>query len=184
MPWFFPEHVSQYVNIFYLCLISDSYMNKIYGVIFLGSTTAFSAMVSAAIIFLQTSCIIPQAILYRGRDRVLPERHFSLGKYGAVVNTLAVAWVIFLNVLYCFPTALPVSPQNMSYVSVVCSGLVGFVIVLWFTTKRKTFTGLIIDYQLLNERRMAAIHADIVITESETTDSSFQPQSTTKANDI
>ena len=119
-------------------------------------------MVSAAIVFQQTSCIIPQAILlYRGRDRVLPERHFSLGKFGAAINATAVAWVIFLDVLYCFPTAMPVTPQNMSFVSVVSVGLVGFVFLLWVTTKRKVFKGPQIDYELLKVRRMAAIHSDL-----------------------
>jgi choline transport protein len=139
------------------CPFADT-VSQIYGVIFLGSTTAFSAMVSAAIIFQQTSCIIPQAIiLYRGRDKVLPERYFNLGKYGPFINGLAVAWVIFLDILYCFPTAMPVTPQNMSYVSVVSTGLVAFVIVLWFATKRGSFKGPRIDYDLLNARRHAAI---------------------------
>ena len=139
---------------------SRSNIEKAYGAIFLGSTTAFSAMVSAAIVFQQTSCIIPQAILlYRGRERVLPERHFSLGKFGVAINATAVTWVIFLDILYCFPTAVPVTPQNMSFVSVVSAGLVGFVFALWFTTKRKVFQGPQIDYELLKARRIAAIHS-------------------------
>jgi choline transport protein len=118
-------------------------------------------MVSAAIIFQQTSCIIPQAILlYRGRDKVLPERYFNLGRLGAPINAIAVAWVIFLDILYCFPTAMPVTPQNMSYVSVVSVGLVGFVIALWFATKRGTFKGPHIDLDLLNARRHAAIEGE------------------------
>ena len=125
-------------------------------------------MVSAAIIFLQSSCVIPQAILlYRGRDRVLPQRHFTLGKFGVAVNATSVAWVFFLNVLYCLPTFRPVTPQNMSYVSVVCVGLLGFVIGLWFTTKRGTFQGPKIDYNLLNERRLAALQGDMVGVEVE-----------------
>lgn len=119
-------------------------------------------MVSAAIVFQQTSCIIPQGILlYRGRDLVLPERQFSLGKFGAAINATAVAWVTFLDILYCFPTAMPVTPQNMSFVSVVSVGLVGFVFLLWITTKRKVFKGPQIDYELLKARRMAAIHSDL-----------------------
>jgi choline transport protein len=118
-------------------------------------------MVSAAIIFQQTSCIIPQAILlYRGRDKVLPERYFNLGKLGAPINAIAVAWVVFLDVLYCFPTAMPVTPQNMSYVSVVSVGLIGFVLTLWFTTKRGVFKGPHIDFELLSQRRHAAIEGD------------------------
>lgn len=119
-------------------------------------------MVSAAIIFLQTTCVIPQAIvLYRGRDRVLPQRYFNLGKFGAPINAISVAWVVFLDILYCFPTSLPVTPQNMSYVSVVCSGLMVFVIILWFTTKRGVFKGPKVDLDLLNERRLAAINNGI-----------------------
>ena len=145
-------------------MLTDS--DQLYGLIFIGSSTAFSAMISAAIVFLQTSCVIPQAILlYRGRDRVLPERYFNLGKLGPVINATAVAWVVFLNVLYCIPTAVPVTPQNMSYVSVVTVGLVSFVVILWFTTKRGVFKGPRIDYELLRERREAAIHVGVEFVE-------------------
>jgi choline transport protein len=135
---------------------------KLYGLIFLGSTTAFSAMVSAAIIFLQTSCVIPQAILlYRGRDKVLPIRYFSLGKFGWIVNVTAVTWVVFLDIIYCFPTVRPVTSVNLNYVSVVCAGLVMFVIGLWFTCKRGKFTEPKINMEELIERRMAALNGEV-----------------------
>jgi choline transport protein len=128
-------------------------------------------MVSAAIVFQQTSCVIPQAILlYRGRDKVLPERQFSLGKFGVFINATAVAWVIFLDILYCFPTAMPVTPQNMSFVSVVSVGLLLFVVLLWYTTKRKVFKGPHIDYELLKERRMEAIRSDLTHSDLEGVD--------------
>jgi choline transport protein len=88
---------------------------------------------------------------------VLPERWFNLGKFGPFINGLAVTWVVFLDILYCFPTTMPVTPQNMSYVSVVSVGLVTFVIVLWFTTKKGVFKGPQIDHDLLKARRHAAI---------------------------
>jgi choline transport protein len=136
---------------------------QLYGLIFLSSSTAFSAMGGAAIIFLQTSCIIPQAVLlYRGRDKVLPERCFSLGRYGAVVNATAIAWALFLDVVYCFPTTMPVIIGNMNYVSVVAMGLAVFVIGLWFTSKKGKFTGPKINMAQLNERRLAAIHGGMV----------------------
>jgi choline transport protein len=124
-------------------------------------------MVNAPIIFLQTSCIIPQAILlYRGRDRVLPKWYFSHGRYGFATNAVAVAWVCFLNILYW-----PITSQHMSYVSVMCTGLVGFVLVLWFTSKRKTFRGPKVGYELLEERRIAAMHDGVIVTEGEARDS-------------
>lgn len=118
-------------------------------------------MVNAAIVFQQTSCIIPQAIvLLRGRNKVLPDRYFNLGIFGAPINAIAVVWVLFLDVLYCFPTSMPVTPQNMSYVSVVTVGLISFVIVLWFLNKRNTFNGPNVDYNLLNMRRMANLRGE------------------------
>jgi choline transport protein len=93
---------------------------------------------------------------------VLPKRFFDLGRLGLPINITAVAWVVFLDILYCFPTTLPATPQNMSYVSVVAAALVAFVIGLWFTTKRGTFTGPRVDMELLNERRDAAIRAESI----------------------
>ncbi|KAL7783094.1 amino acid transporter [Trichoderma ceciliae] len=132
---------------------------SLYGLIFLGSTTAFSAMVNATIMFTQTSCVIPQAILlYRGREKVLPKRYFNLGKVGPVVNAVSVSWTFFLDVLICFPTFMPVTSENMNYVSVVYVGLTLLVLLLWFTTKRGTFTGPQVDIQMMNERRLAALN--------------------------
>jgi choline transport protein len=52
---------------------------------------------------------------------------------------------------------MPVTPQKMSYVSVVSVGLVTFVTILWFSTKKGKFRGPKIDMDLLNARRHAAI---------------------------
>lgn len=121
-------------------------------------------MVGAAIIFLQTSCIIPQAILlYRGRDKVLPVRYFSLGKFGSAINATAVIWVVFLDIIYCFPTFMPVTKVNMNYVSVVVTGLVSFVIGLWFSSKKGKFTGPKVNMAQLTERRMAALKGGVMI---------------------
>ncbi|KAJ5999723.1 hypothetical protein N7481_000132 [Penicillium waksmanii] len=115
---------------------------SLYGLIFLGSSTAFSAMVGAAVIFLQTSCALPQAILlWRGRDNVLPERPFSLGRFGPVVNFLAVAWVIFLDVISCIPTELPVTKENMNYISVVSIGLTSIVLLIYVFSKKGKYLG-------------------------------------------
>jgi len=131
--------------------------------IFLGSTTAFIAMVNAAVVFLQSSCAIPQAILlYRGRDKVLPERFFSPGKYGAAINATAVLWVFLLDVLYCMPSLMPVNPNNMNYVSVVSVGLVGFVISLWFVSKQKTFKGPQVDFAEIKRRREQALYGTAI----------------------
>ena len=116
-------------------------------------------MIGGCIIFLQTSCVIPQAILlYRGRDKVLPPRYFSLGRYGAAINAGAIAWVLFLDVVYFLPTVRPVTKSNMNYISVVTVGLSAFIIVLWFSSKRRTFTGPRINMEEIRRRREQALH--------------------------
>ena len=158
----------------------------LYGLIFLGSTTAFSAMVGAAIIFLQTSCIIPQGILlYRGRDTVLPKRYFNLGKWGATTNAIAVLWVVFLDVIYCLPTALPVTKENMNYISVVSVGLIAFVLGLWLTSKRSSFKGPTVDLEQIRRRREDALHGSVLhgIDERSTSSPEIGPQSAGAKND-
>lgn len=132
---------------------------QLYGLIFLGSTNAFSAMVSAAIIFLQTACVMPQAILlFRGRDQ-LPGRFFDLGAFGPFVNATAVAWVAFVDILACFPTILPVTLQNMNYISIVALGLVSMVILFWFTTMKRQFKGPSVNFELMEARRQEGLHS-------------------------
>lgn len=118
-------------------------------------------MINACIIFLQTSCVIPQGILlWRGRDKVLPKRYFSLGRWGVFVNAGAVAWVVFMDIVYCFPTLMPVTKENMSYVSVVAVGFLTFIIVLWFVSKRGKFKGPKVNLQELHRRREMALYGD------------------------
>ena len=98
-------------------------------------------MVGASVIFLQTACAFPQAILlFRGRQ-ILPERPFSLGRFGYAVNLISVLWVVLLDTLCCFPTVMPVNEQNMNYVSVVSVGLAGAVVGLYVCVKRGTYRG-------------------------------------------
>ncbi|OQE26718.1 hypothetical protein PENSTE_c005G03148 [Penicillium steckii] len=123
-----------------LCL--SGIVISLYGLIFLGSSTAFSAMVGAAVIFLQTSCALPQAILlFRGRDNVLPERPFTLGRLGPIINFLAVAWVVFLDVLCCIPTEMPVTKENMNYISVVSVGLTSIILLIYVFCKKGKYLG-------------------------------------------
>lgn len=100
-------------------------------------------MISVSNIFLQTSCIVPQAILlYRGRSKVLPPRYFALGKYsGPLINITAILWVIFLDIVYFMPFVRPITPTNMNYASVVAVGLMTFIFGLWFFVKKETFKG-------------------------------------------
>ncbi|KAI1623129.1 putative amino acid permease [Exophiala viscosa] len=124
--------------------IASSIAVGIYGVIYVGSTNAFNSFISMSILSLNVTYAIPQGIvLWRGRDKVLPStRQFNLGKIiGPFCNIFCVLWVSLYTVLFCLPTFLPAEASDMNYVSVVVAGCALIIVVMWFTGKRKTFTG-------------------------------------------
>ncbi|GKZ19029.1 hypothetical protein AbraIFM66951_010290 [Aspergillus brasiliensis] len=119
----------------------------VYGLIYIGSATAFNSFISMVIIALNICYVIPQGIvLLRGRDAVLPRRAFTLGKYfGAFCNGFAVLWVTVMLVFFCFPLKIPTTVKEMNYVSVVLVGFVALIAIGWWGGKRKTFSGPEID---------------------------------------
>lgn len=117
-------------------------------------------MISALILFLQTSCAIPQAILlFRGRSKTLPPRYFRIPEpWGYITNAVAVAWVLFTDFLACIPVSYPVTLQNMKWVSVVTAGLLSlFTLLLWALDKRATFRGRKVDIELMRVGREEAL---------------------------
>ena len=115
----------------------------LYGLIYIGSATAFNSFVATAILSLNITYTIPQFIaLVRGRAKVLPKRQFDLGVFGAVCNAFATLWVSLYAVLFCFPIFLPVTADTMNYVSVVMAGTFLFIAAMWWLAgKRHVFTG-------------------------------------------
>jgi choline transport protein len=124
----------------------------VYGAIYVGSTTAFNSFVSLAILGLNVSYTVPQAIvLLRGRKNVLPKRPFDLGPIlGPFCNAFSIAWVAVYTVLFCFPVFLPVTLNSMNYLSVVVAGVCLFILILWWGGKRKTFVGPTINLEIFD----------------------------------
>ncbi|KAI9039060.1 uncharacterized protein KD926_010045 [Aspergillus affinis] len=135
------------------------------------STNAFSAMVGAAVIFLQTSCALPQLIvLWRGRDATLPVRPFSLGRFGVAFNFLAVAWVAFLDVLCFPPTEMPATKENMNYISVVSVGLTSIVAVLYWASKRGKYLGPRMPREVFQVSEGQGVQDELELDEGRTVD--------------
>ncbi|KAJ5927793.1 amino acid permease [Penicillium verhagenii] len=116
---------------------------SIYGLIYIGSTTAFNSFISMSIMSLNITYVVPQAIaVYRGRDRVLPERPFRLGRcVGTFCNWFSTLWVAFISLMFCFPATNPTTVGSMNYVSVVLVGISVVILALWYGGKRKIFVG-------------------------------------------
>ncbi|KAF2466342.1 amino acid permease, partial [Lindgomyces ingoldianus] len=114
----------------------------IFGCIFLGSSSAFNAIISASVVALGVSYAIPVAInCLQGRKK-LPPRAFVLpNAFAWFANLLGIAYVIVTTVLFVFPPELPVTASNMNYCIVAFAIILIISTVQWFVDGRKNFTG-------------------------------------------
>lgn len=112
------------------------------GLIYLGSTSAFTAFVSVGVIALAVSYAIPIGISVWHRRREVSTARWNCGPViGPIVNGVALCWIAFEVVLFSMPTALPVTEVTMNYASVV---FVGFLVIsaVWYAIHaRKAYKG-------------------------------------------
>jgi choline transport protein len=96
-------------------LILAASLTILFGLILIGSSSAFNALISASVVALGVSYAIPIAInVCRGR-KMLPPRAFALpNAVGWVANLIGLAYTTVTTVLFLFPPELPVTTSNMS----------------------------------------------------------------------
>lgn len=121
----------------------------VYGLLYIASTAAYNSILTTAVLALNITYCVPQAVcVIHGRSR-LPKRYLNLGKYGYVCNIFAPCWVTIIGVFFCFPGELPTAAGSMNYTSVVLVVLLIIISALWFV-QRHTFEGPKVDLDLLN----------------------------------
>lgn len=101
-------------------------LQMLLGFIYLGNTTAFNAFLSMAIIGMYTSYALPIVAMLFARPRLVAADGFGpfkLGKIaGPILNVISLVWITVVVVFSTFPSAMPVTAQNMNYSIVVMSG--------------------------------------------------------------
>jgi choline transport protein len=102
-------------------LILSAGLTILFGLILIGSSSAFNALISASVVALGVSYAIPIAInVCRGR-KMLPPRAFALPEpLGWAANLLGLAYTIVTTILFLFPPELPVTSTNMSMYTALC----------------------------------------------------------------
>ena len=132
----------------------------IFGCIFLGSSSAFNAIVSASVVALGLSYGIPVAInVLRGRRMLPATRAFILPEWFAwFANLLGIAYVILTTVLFVFPPDLPVTGSNMNYCIVAFGIVIIISMIQWFVDGRKNFTGPKVE---LDEQVLTAVDSPV-----------------------
>ncbi|KAK8214627.1 putative choline transporter Hnm1 [Phyllosticta capitalensis] len=113
------------------------------GCIYLGSSTAFNAMLGSAVTINNMAYLIPITTnILQGR-RALVRGKFHMGSApGLVVNGVTVAWLVFAIVFFSFPYYQPVTAENMNYTCVCVGGIAIIALVWWFVDGRRFADGM------------------------------------------
>lgn len=109
------------------------------GCLYLASYTGFNSMVAGTVTFLLLSYAIPVVcLLLKGRDNIKPGP-FWLGKLGLVANIITLLWALFALIFFSFPFTMPVTKDNMNYMSVVIVGYCVWCVAYWLLRGRREF---------------------------------------------
>jgi amino acid transporter len=119
-------------------------LEMLLGLIYLGNSTAFNAILSMSILGMYASYLLPIVyMLVYGRKNLEQNKYgpFRLGGFGPAVNMIAIGWLILASVFSTFPSVQPVTEQNMNYSSVVMSGWLVFGAAFFFFFGRRSYVG-------------------------------------------
>lgn len=106
----------------------------------LWSSVVYSAVTSIGVIGLFISYVIPALLKLLYPSRFVPGP-WNLGRYSKPIGVLAVAWVVFICILFSLPVVRPVTASNFNYTPVVL-GAVLAILVPWYLIKvRHRFKG-------------------------------------------
>ncbi|CAH0021633.1 unnamed protein product [Clonostachys rhizophaga] len=123
------------------------------GLIYLGSTTAFNAIISMAIIGMYLSYLIPivYMLLYGRRQNISQiSRYMKLPNWlGICLNIASIVWMVVAIIFSTFPILMPVTSTNMNYSIVVMAGWLFFGAVYYFIWGRKKFEAPMSDASVI-----------------------------------
>jgi len=137
-------HIDERINVPKRMVVLVTILQMLLGFIYLGSSTAFNAVLSMAILGVYASYLLPivYMLLYGRRPGEHVFGPFRLGKLGGkIINVVAMVWLIFAMVFSTFPSYQPVTPANMNYSVVVLGGWIFFGAMYFFFFGRKTYSG-------------------------------------------
>ena len=122
-------------------LLLNTVIAALLGLINLGSTAAFFAIISLQTLGLYMSYAIPLLfiLIRRLEGRAPPPGPWNLGKWSIPVNIVGLAFAIFIIIWLPFPSARPVTAANMNYAGPIIIAIFIIALVDWFISGRKRF---------------------------------------------
>ncbi|WP_086667775.1 amino acid permease [Lentzea kentuckyensis] len=110
------------------------------GLPYLWNATAYAAVTSIAVIGLYIAYVLPTLLrLLQGEN--FQRGPWHLGKWSKPIGVVAVAWVVFITVLFMLPQASPVTAKTFNYTPIAVLVVLGFAGVWWLASARKWFKG-------------------------------------------
>lgn len=132
------------------------------------SESAFSAFLGASVISLALANGIPILCLMLNKRRKIKGAAFRLRKFGWIVNSLSVFWVMILFVILCLPPVIKnLTWGNMNYAIAVVLGFVSFASVGYRIWGFESFHGPQIDteyFELNNLETVGLFNTDDTFT--------------------
>lgn len=125
-------------------VVLTSVLLGLLGLINIGSTSAFNAVVSLAVFGLEVSYLVPICFLLYRRvmcAQSLTPGPWSMGRYGAWVNVLSICFLAFTCIFLLFPPYQPVTVENMNYASLVFGGVCIFSGAYWLFQGHRVYEG-------------------------------------------
>ncbi|RKL42667.1 hypothetical protein BFJ72_g5046 [Fusarium proliferatum] len=133
-------------------IVVVSFLLMLLSLINIGSTTAFNAILSLAVVSLQASYLLPIILLIWRRlfrPDTLRWGPWRLGKAGLPINIIAVIYLMYTCIFLLFPPYQPITPVNMNYAPVVLGGALVFGCIYWPLRVSKRYVGPLTDAEVL-----------------------------------
>ncbi|RKP23475.1 amino acid transporter [Syncephalis pseudoplumigaleata] len=111
------------------------------GLLYLGNSTAFTAITSLTAIGLYISYGLPIFCRICRPSSTFERGPFHLGRASYPIGVVACLWITFITVLFVLPSANPVTAENMNYALAVTGAVVIGVGGWWAIRARHWFTG-------------------------------------------
>jgi hypothetical protein len=102
------------------------------------SLTAYFAVTAINVIGITPAYAIPVYLRLRAGDNFVPGP-WSLGRWSKPIGWTAVAWVVFVTVLFCLPQVSPVTVNSFNYASVALVAVLLLATALWLTRGRRSY---------------------------------------------
>lgn len=144
----FWSHVDKRLKIPVRMVLLVFFLQLLLGLIYLGSTTAFNAVLSMAILGMYLSYALPIVYMLfcgRGTNRVEAAPFRMSRGVGIATNVVALVWLVVAMFFSTWPNFYPVTAETMNYSTVVLVGWLVVGLAYYLTWGKKIYNGPVME---------------------------------------